>query len=70
MLLAAAGVAGEFHSVQWSSVSLRSVLGLAYLIAFGSVVALRPPIVGRAIPRLAKKLPTTDEFEPPRRFYS
>jgi drug/metabolite transporter (DMT)-like permease len=39
MLLVAAGLAGEFHSVQWWGVSVRSVLGLAYLIAFGSVVA-------------------------------
>jgi drug/metabolite transporter (DMT)-like permease len=38
MLLAAAGVSGEFSAVQWSTVSLRSLLGLAYLIAFGSVV--------------------------------
>jgi len=35
-----------------------------------AVIAVRPPIVGQAIPRLAKKLPTTDEFEPPRRFYT
>jgi drug/metabolite transporter (DMT)-like permease len=39
MLLMAAGVTGEFHRMQWSSVSLKSVLGLAYLIVFGSVVA-------------------------------
>jgi drug/metabolite transporter (DMT)-like permease len=39
MLLLAAGVTGEFHRMQWSSVSLKSVLGLAYLIVFGSVVA-------------------------------
>jgi len=39
MLLIAAGVTGEFHRMQWSSVSLKSVLGLAYLIVFGSVVA-------------------------------
>lgn len=38
MLLAAAGVSGEFSAVQWSTVSLRSLLGLAYLITFGSVV--------------------------------
>jgi drug/metabolite transporter (DMT)-like permease len=39
MLLAAAGVTGEFQSVRWSGISLRSVLGLGYLIVFGSVVA-------------------------------
>jgi drug/metabolite transporter (DMT)-like permease len=39
MLLIAAGVSGEFHRVHWSTVSLRSLLGLAYLIVFGSVVA-------------------------------
>jgi drug/metabolite transporter (DMT)-like permease len=39
MLLAAAGVAGEFQRVQWSGISLRSLLGLGYLIIFGSVVA-------------------------------
>jgi drug/metabolite transporter (DMT)-like permease len=39
MLLMAAGVSGEFHRIQWSAISLRSVLGLGYLIIFGSVVA-------------------------------
>src|SRR5579864_1031695 len=39
MLLIAAGVTGEFHRMQWSSVSLKSVPGLVYLIVFGSVVA-------------------------------
>src|SRR5712671_1300460 len=39
MLLMAAGVTGEFSAVHWSAISLRSILGLAYLIAFGSVVA-------------------------------
>lgn|SRR5208282_2983175 len=39
MLFAAASVAGEFQRVQWSNISLRSMLGLAYLIVFGSVVA-------------------------------
>ena len=39
MLLATAGVAGEFQRMQWSHVSLRSLLGLGYLIIFGSVVA-------------------------------
>ena len=39
MLLIAAGITGEFHSMHWSSISLRSVLGLGYLITFGSIVA-------------------------------
>jgi drug/metabolite transporter (DMT)-like permease len=39
MLLVAAGVTGEFHATHWSSISTRSLLGLAYLITFGSVVA-------------------------------
>lgn len=39
MLLATAGVTGEFHNVHWASVSLKSILGLAYLIVFGSIVA-------------------------------
>jgi len=39
MLLAAAGVTGEFHALHWSAVSLKSIFGLAYLIVFGSIVA-------------------------------
>lgn len=39
MLLASAGITGEFHGLQWSNISLRSILGLAYLIVFGSIVA-------------------------------
>ena len=39
MLLVAAGVTGEFQQTHWSSISLRSVFGLGYLITFGSVVA-------------------------------
>lgn len=39
MLLVAAGVSGEFHATHWASISLKSILGLAYLITFGSVVA-------------------------------
>ena len=39
MLLAAAGLTGEFHQVHWANVSLKSILGLAYLIVFGSIVA-------------------------------
>jgi len=39
MLLAAAGLTGEFRALHWSAISLRSLLGLAYLIVFGSIVA-------------------------------
>ena len=39
MLLATAGLTGEFRALHWSSISLRSILGLGYLIVFGSIVA-------------------------------
>ncbi len=39
LLLAAAGVTGEFHATHWASISFKSLMGLAYLIVFGSVVA-------------------------------
>jgi drug/metabolite transporter (DMT)-like permease len=39
MLLAAAGLTGEFHSTHWASISVKSILGLAYLIVFGSIIA-------------------------------
>lgn len=39
MLLVAALIPGEFGAIQWYAVSARSVLGHAYLILFGSVVA-------------------------------
>jgi drug/metabolite transporter (DMT)-like permease len=39
MLLLAAGVSGEFSAFHWNAVSVRSLLGLAYLITFGSVIA-------------------------------
>ena len=39
MLLAAAALTGEFQALHWSRVSLKSVLGLGYLITFGSIVA-------------------------------
>jgi len=39
MLLIAAGVTGEFRATHWASISLKSILGLAYLITFGSAVA-------------------------------
>jgi drug/metabolite transporter (DMT)-like permease len=39
MLLAAAGVSGEFQQTHWASISMRSFFGLGYLITLGSVVA-------------------------------
>jgi drug/metabolite transporter (DMT)-like permease len=39
MLLLAAASSGEFSSVHWSAISTKSLLALAYLIVFGSVVA-------------------------------
>jgi len=39
MLLITAGMTGEFRALHWSAVSLKSILGLAYLIVFGSIVA-------------------------------
>jgi drug/metabolite transporter (DMT)-like permease len=39
LLLIAAGLTGEFRATHWASISLKSVLGLGYLITFGSVVA-------------------------------
>lgn len=39
MLLAAAGLTGEFHALHWSAISLKSIFGLAFLIVFGSIVA-------------------------------
>jgi drug/metabolite transporter (DMT)-like permease len=39
MLLGAAGITGEFHALHWSAISLKSILGLGYLILFGSIVA-------------------------------
>jgi drug/metabolite transporter (DMT)-like permease len=39
MLLAAAALTGEFHATHWAAISSKSILGLAYLIVFGSVVA-------------------------------
>lgn len=39
MLLAMAGISGEFHGFHWSAVSTKSILGLLYLIVFGSIVA-------------------------------
>jgi drug/metabolite transporter (DMT)-like permease len=39
MLLLAAGASGEFTSFHWTAVSMRSLLGLGYLITFGSVIA-------------------------------
>lgn len=39
MLLVSAALTGEFQSLHWSAVSLKSILGLGYLIVFGSIVA-------------------------------
>src|SRR6201997_2935468 len=39
MLLATAGITGEFRGLRWSAISLKSVFGLGYLIVFGSIVA-------------------------------
>src|ERR1700751_5985761 len=39
MLLAAAGITGEFRGLHWSAISLKSLMGLSYLIVFGSIVA-------------------------------
>src|SRR6201981_1702770 len=39
MLLIAAGITGEFQQTHWSTITLRSIFGLGYLITFGSVVA-------------------------------
>src|SRR3954471_3982428 len=39
MLLASVGITGVFHGLLWSAISLKSILGLAYLILFGSIVA-------------------------------
>ncbi len=39
MLLVAAGVTGEFQQTHWSSITMRSIFGLGFLIIFGSVVA-------------------------------
>jgi len=39
LLLAAAGITGEFRSLHWSAISLKSLMGLGYLIVFGSIVA-------------------------------
>ena len=39
MLLATAGVTGEFRGLHWSAISLKSIFGLGYLIVFGSIVA-------------------------------
>jgi len=39
MLLTTAALTGEFGELHWSAVSMRSALGLGYLIVFGSIVA-------------------------------
>lgn len=39
MLLAVAGVSGEFRELHWAAVSGKSIFGLLYLIVFGSMIA-------------------------------
>jgi len=39
MLLLTAGITGEFQLTHWTNISVKSILGLGYLITFGSVVA-------------------------------
>jgi drug/metabolite transporter (DMT)-like permease len=39
LLLVAAGIAGEFQEIEPTAISWRSILGLAYLIVFGSIIA-------------------------------
>lgn len=39
MLILTAGLTGEFTALRWEDVSLKSLLGLVYLISFGSIVA-------------------------------
>jgi drug/metabolite transporter (DMT)-like permease len=39
MLLLTAAVTGEFRGFHWANVSTKSILGLLYLIVFGSIVA-------------------------------
>jgi len=39
LLLIAAGVTGGFRETHWSSITVRSIFGLGYLITFGSVIA-------------------------------
>lgn len=39
MLLVSAGVSGEIGAVHWAAISLKSLLGLGYLITFGSILA-------------------------------
>jgi drug/metabolite transporter (DMT)-like permease len=39
MLMLAAAITGELQALSWQAVSLKSMLGLAYLIVFGSILA-------------------------------
>ncbi len=39
LLLVAAGIAGEFQEIEPTAISWKSILGLAYLIVFGSIIA-------------------------------
>ena len=38
LLLVAAGIGGEFHDIERTVISWKSILGLAYLIVFGSII--------------------------------
>jgi drug/metabolite transporter (DMT)-like permease len=40
LLLIAAGVTGQFQQTHWSTITVRSIFGLGYLITFGSVHGL------------------------------
>lgn len=39
MLLIAAALTGELQATHWAAISMKSALGLAYLIVFGSIIA-------------------------------
>jgi drug/metabolite transporter (DMT)-like permease len=39
LLLVAAGISGEFQEIEPTVISLKSFLGLAYLVVFGSIIA-------------------------------
>jgi drug/metabolite transporter (DMT)-like permease len=39
LLLVAAGITGEFREIEPTAISWKSILGLAYLIVFGSIIA-------------------------------
>lgn len=39
MLLVSAGLTGEIGAAHWAAISMKSLLGLAYLVTFGSILA-------------------------------